>query len=104
MNVMLENLTGKPLWIRLKNGKAINISPANPPVEISKTEADNNPSIKKLLSLRALRYVTKESKSIGRKKPSSGEAKPKSVQELTAAEKAKEESKPLTASAEKPKK
>lgn len=68
MNVMLKNLTRKPLWIKLRSGDAINVSPTSPPWEISKEEADNNPSIQKLVNMLALRLIPVESKSGSKKK------------------------------------
>ncbi len=59
MDVKLENVTGRPLWIRLLNGDSVDMSPAVPPIVVSEREARVNPRIRKLLERGAIREVEK---------------------------------------------
>lgn len=57
MNVKLQNLVGKPLWLQLNSGKTIDISPTRPAVEVPRSEYDANPRIRKLEARGVIRVL-----------------------------------------------
>jgi hypothetical protein len=60
--IKLENLTGKPLWIRLLSGRTIELLPAISPVAVTAREVKVNPSIRKMLERGAIRKAEKVEK------------------------------------------
>ena len=72
MDVKLENLSGRPLWIRLLSGESVDMSPAASPVVVSEREVKINPSIRKLLERGAIRQVQQSVKNAVKEKASRG--------------------------------
>lgn len=66
--IKLENLTGRPLWVRLLSGRSIDLSPAVSPVAVPAREVEVNARIRKLLRSGVLRKVEKRRKSAAKER------------------------------------
>lgn len=64
MEVKIDNLTGRPLWIQLTDGRSVDLSPRVCPVTIPKRELNANTSLKRLLDLSVVRVIPEARKGL----------------------------------------
>jgi len=56
MNVTIENLTDKPLWLRLNSGTSLGVMPGSAQI-VSDGEVKGNPKLKKLHDEKVIRTM-----------------------------------------------
>ena len=72
MPVKIENLTDRPVFLRLNSGKTLHLAPRATTKEILDVEGTNNDKVKKLHD----RHVIVQHEVIKKKKPSAASKKP----------------------------
>lgn len=65
MMAKIENILGKPIWVRRNNGASLTIA-GGIPIEIPVTEWETNPMLKKLAAQGALRRRELPERSVER--------------------------------------
>jgi hypothetical protein len=63
MSVTLQNLTDKPVWLRLNSGASLSILPNASAPPVPEAEVDGNDKLQKLVEQRVIRYVQGETEA-----------------------------------------
>jgi hypothetical protein len=65
MSVTLQNLTDKPLWLRLNSGASLSILPNASAPPVPEGEVDGNDKLQKLIEQRVIRRLQAEGEGEG---------------------------------------
>ena len=61
--LQIENLTEKPVWVRLNSGDHLSVYPRTRSAPVPKSEIENNERVRKLVDLAAIRVHPAEAKA-----------------------------------------
>jgi hypothetical protein len=72
MSVIIENLTDKPLWLRLNSGATVSVMPHASSQGVAESEVGGNPKLQRLTEQRVIRVQMAGEETEGEPAPREG--------------------------------